>query len=126
MSTSAPPASAAASSSHGSLSTSAYMVPAPDQESSTGSDEEIASLPSESASESDLETLSDDGYSESDAEEEWRESMEQLELLLTMVLVPFVGKYLGRKCAYWSEFLLPCLWKWWLDWIGLKWIHANG
>lgn len=61
-------------------------------------DDEIASLPSESTSASDLDTLSD--YS--DAEEEWRESIEQLELLLTMVLVPFVGKFLGRKCAYWS------------------------
>lgn len=96
-------ASASTSTSHGSLSTSAYMVSPADQDYSTGSDDEIASLPSESASDSDLETLSD-GYSESDAEEEWRESMEQLELLLTMVLVPFVGKYLGRKCAYWSEF----------------------
>ena len=58
----------------------------------------VASLPSESTTDSDLETLSD--YS--DAEAEWRESIEQLELLLTMVLVPFMGKYLGRKCAYWS------------------------
>ncbi|KAK1139998.1 hypothetical protein N8T08_010994 [Aspergillus melleus] len=48
------------------------------------SDEDVASLPSESTSASDLDTLSD--YS--DAEEEWRESIEQLELLLTMVLVP--------------------------------------
>lgn len=84
------------------------MVSPADQDYSTGSDDEIASLPSESASDSDLETLSD-GYSESDAEEEWRESMEQLELLLTMVLVPFVGKYLGRKCAYWSEFFFLLL-----------------
>jgi hypothetical protein len=38
----------------------------------------------------------------SDAEAEWQESIEQLELLLTMVLVPFIGKYLGRRCAYWS------------------------
>ncbi|KAF7590749.1 hypothetical protein BBP40_002487 [Aspergillus hancockii] len=78
-----------------SLTTSAYMVPSVD----SVSDDEVASLPSESASSSDLDTLSDD-YS--DAEEEWRESIEQLELLLTMVIVPFVGKYLGRKCAYWS------------------------
>lgn len=63
------------------------------------SDDEIASLPSESTTDSDLETLSDD-YS--DAEAEWRESIEQLELLLSMVLVPFIGKYLGRKCAYWG------------------------
>ncbi|KAL4949042.1 hypothetical protein BDW69DRAFT_175249 [Aspergillus filifer] len=61
---------------------------------------EIASLPSESTSASELDTLSD--YSDSDAEAEWQESIEQLELLLTMVLVPFVGKFLGRKCAFWG------------------------
>lgn len=77
-----------------SLATSAYMVPSIENT----SDDEFASLPSESDSSSDLETLSD--YS--DAEEEWQESIEQLELLLTMVVVPFVGKFLGRKCAYWS------------------------
>lgn len=83
-----------------SLSSSAYMVNSVDKLYS--SDEEVASLPSVSTSDSDMETLSD-GYS--DAEEEWRESIEQLELLLSMVLVPFVGKYLGRKCAYWSMYL---------------------
>jgi len=38
----------------------------------------------------------------SDAEREWRESLQQLELLLTMVMVPYLGKYFGRKCAYWG------------------------
>ena len=67
----------------------------------TSSDEEeIASLPSETSTESDL--LSD--YEDSDAEEQWRESLQQLELLLTMVLVPFIGKYAGRKCAYWGTY----------------------
>ncbi|PLB52717.1 hypothetical protein P170DRAFT_434438 [Aspergillus steynii IBT 23096] len=83
------------SASNPSLTTSAYMVSSRDHY----SDEDVASLPSESTSASDLDSLSDD-YS--DAEEEWRESIEQLELLLTMVLVPFVGKYFGRKCAYWG------------------------
>ena len=83
------------SASNPSLATSAYMVSSVD----SISDDEVASLPSESTSASDLDTFSDD-YS--DAEEEWRESIEQLELLLTMVVVPFMGKYLGRKCAYWS------------------------
>ncbi|KAL4921775.1 hypothetical protein BDW62DRAFT_197481 [Aspergillus aurantiobrunneus] len=88
---------------------SSYILPTPTA-SSPGSgglsytsttdslDNEIASLPSESTTASDLDTLSD--YS--DAEAEWQESIEQLELLLTMVIVPFVGKYLGRRCAYWS------------------------
>ncbi|KAH1630808.1 hypothetical protein KXX59_006951, partial [Aspergillus fumigatus] len=86
------------SASNPSLATSAYMVSSVDRYTS-GSDDEIASLPSESTTSSDLDTLSDD-YS--DAEEEWRESIEQLELLLTMVIVPFIGKYLGRRCAYWG------------------------
>lgn len=75
---------------------SAYMVP--DADPSYETDDDLASLPSESTTDTDLETLSD--YS--DAEAEWRESIEQLELLLSMVLVPFIGKYFGRRCAYWS------------------------
>ncbi|KFY42239.1 hypothetical protein V494_02510 [Pseudogymnoascus sp. VKM F-4513 (FW-928)] len=38
----------------------------------------------------------------SDAQKEWEASLQQIELLLTMVVVPYVGKYFGRKCAYWS------------------------
>ncbi|GAA84390.1 hypothetical protein AnigIFM60653_004434 [Aspergillus niger] len=80
-----------------SLSTSAFMVSSQDKHYSSASDDDVASLPSESTSASDLDSLDSD-YS--DAEEEWRESIEQLELLLTMVLVPFVGKYLG-----WTRFM---------------------
>lgn len=47
----------------------------------------------------------EEGEEESDAERQWKESLQQLELLLTMVVVPYVGKYLGRKCAYWGKFL---------------------
>ncbi|KAI9760821.1 MAG: hypothetical protein M4579_001451 [Chaenotheca gracillima] len=47
-------------------------------------------------------TSSDNSEELSDAEREWTESLQQLELLLMMVAVPFVGKYFGRKCAYWS------------------------
>lgn len=42
-----------------------------------------------------------------DAQKEWEESLEQIQLLLTMIIVPFAGKFLGRKFAYWST--LPCL-----------------
>ena len=59
--------------------------------------DEIDSLPSSSTSSS-----ADDGEYLSDAEREWRESLQQLELLLTMVMVPYLGKYFGRKCAYWG------------------------
>ena len=93
------------SGSNPSFSMSAYMVP--EANPSYETDDDLASLPSESTTDTDLETLSD--YSESDAEAEWRESIEQLELLLSMVLVPFIGKYFGRRCAYWSTFQFSSL-----------------
>ncbi|EGE07984.1 hypothetical protein TEQG_07054 [Trichophyton equinum CBS 127.97] len=69
----------------------------------SASEDDVASLPSSSGSDSFLDRdLSVDSDDESDAEAEWRESLQQLEMLLTMVLVPFVGKFLGRKCAYWG------------------------
>ena len=57
--------------------------------------DDVDSLPSEST---------DDLYSEadSDAQAEWERSLEQLQLILTMILVPWMGKYFGRKFAYWS------------------------
>ncbi len=60
--------------------------------------DEIDSLPSISSSILD----SDDEDDVEDAQVEWERSIEQLQLLLGMIIVPFVGKYLGRKFAYWS------------------------
>jgi hypothetical protein len=64
------------------------------------STDEIDSLPSSATS----STVDEDEYL-SDADREWRESLQQMELLLTMVLVPYMGKYFGRKCAYWGTSL---------------------
>ncbi|KAL4879589.1 hypothetical protein BJY04DRAFT_193195 [Aspergillus karnatakaensis] len=101
-----PPSSDTASAS------SSYILPTPTssttftrprtQSYNSATSDSIDSLPSESTTASDLESLTDSDYSDSDAEAEWQESIEQLELLLSMVLVPFLGKYLGRRCAYWS------------------------
>ncbi|ORY14935.1 hypothetical protein BCR34DRAFT_623129 [Clohesyomyces aquaticus] len=68
-----------------------------DPESTNSDGDEINSLPSSptASSVSEEEEVSD-------AEREWRESLQQLELLLTMVVVPYIGKYFGRKCAYWG------------------------
>ena len=63
-------------------------------------DDEIDSLP-DSAPSDDIDD--DEEQEETDAEKEWKESLQQLELILTMVLVPYAGKYFGRKCAYWGE-----------------------
>ncbi|KAI9813643.1 MAG: hypothetical protein M1827_003714 [Pycnora praestabilis] len=64
---------------------------------SSSDEDEIDSLP-ESVDSSSI----DNEMEESDAEREWKESLQQIELLLTMVLVPYLGKYFGRKCAYWG------------------------
>jgi hypothetical protein len=79
------------------MSTSdSYILQDAPAESSNGQDE-VDSLPSSIVS-SDLGSEAD-----SDAQKEWEASLQQLELILTMVIVPYVGKYFGRKCAYWSE-----------------------
>jgi Mitochondrial import 2 len=36
------------------------------------------------------------------AEQAWQESLDQLTLLFNLVLLPFAGKYFGRKFAYFS------------------------
>lgn len=73
-----------------------------DMAASENHDDDLDSLPSIS---SDL-LSSEASESPSDAQKEWEESLEQIQLLLTMVVVPFAGKYLGRKFAYWSTW--PC------------------
>lgn len=37
------------------------------------------------------------------AQQEWEESIEQLQKLLSFVLFPMAGKYLGRTFSYWGE-----------------------
>jgi hypothetical protein len=103
------------------MSTSdSYIIQDAFPESSNDQDE-IDSLPS-SIDSSDL-----DSEEESDAQKEWEASLQQLELVLTMVIVPYAGKYFGRKFAYWSESLFRfikgirfnfCLgWAKWMEWM---------
>ena len=37
------------------------------------------------------------------AQKEWEESVEQLQKLLSFVLLPMAGKYFGRTFSYWGE-----------------------
>lgn len=75
---------------------SSYIIQDALPESSNDQDE-VDSLPS-SVDSSDL-----DSEEESDAQREWEESLQQLEMILTMMIVPYAGKYFGRRFAYWSE-----------------------
>ena len=64
---------------------------------SSNEHDDLDSLPS-SIDSSDL-----DSEESSDAQKEWEESLQQLELVLKMVIIPYAGKYFGRKFAYWSK-----------------------
>lgn len=80
------------------MSTSdSYIIQDEFAESSNDNDD-VDSLPSSIDS---SELSSEEG--DSDAQKEWEASLQQLELVLTMVIVPYAGKYFGRKFAYWSK-----------------------
>ena len=51
---------------------------------------------------SDISDYSDDGYS--DAQEQWEESLRQLEQLVSFVLIPLIGKFFGRRTAFYGEY----------------------
>lgn len=38
-----------------------------------------------------------------DAQAEWEESKEQLSALFSLVIFPFVGKWLGKKFSFWGK-----------------------
>ena len=42
-------------------------------------------------------------------QQEWEESMEDLQRLFTFVLMPFLGKWLGRRWSHWGACYTRCL-----------------
>ncbi|OAD76212.1 hypothetical protein PHYBLDRAFT_143196 [Phycomyces blakesleeanus NRRL 1555(-)] len=69
---------------------------------------------------------SEDGYYSDDAEAEWEESKEQINALFSLVVFPFVGKWLGKKFSFWA-------WSRWLSYtppvgstsfLAVEWIDA--
>ncbi|KAI8140724.1 hypothetical protein BJV82DRAFT_581071 [Fennellomyces sp. T-0311] len=49
----------------------------------------------------DLDSQGGDSYYSYDAEAEWEESKEQLNALFSLVIFPFVGRWLGKKFSFW-------------------------
>jgi len=41
------------------------------------------------------------------AQQEWEESLEQLAQIVSVALLPFLGRWLGRRWSYWGMFLIP-------------------
>lgn len=58
--------------------------------------------PSEASSDNTLSSLdSDEEEQAAMIQEEWEESLRQLEVVLSIILLPTVGKWYGRRAAYW-------------------------
>ncbi|KAK4153212.1 hypothetical protein C8A00DRAFT_43839 [Chaetomidium leptoderma] len=98
----------------GSSASSSFIIP-DIPPSSSDQDDDVDSLPSISSSILDSEPDS------SDAQREWEASLEQLQLLLTMIIMPFAGKFLGRKFAYWS-------WARYMEWmhnVEIRWTNKR-
>lgn len=55
-------------------------------------------------------TTWDSEEEEKRAQEEWEESIKQLNLAFQVIVLPFFGKWLGRKWSYWGKsFAAVCL-----------------
>jgi hypothetical protein len=37
-------------------------------------------------------------------QEEWEESLRQIETVLSVIILPFFGKWYGRRVAFWGEY----------------------
>ncbi|KAF5384789.1 hypothetical protein D9615_001423 [Tricholomella constricta] len=58
-------------------------------------------------SEASLDDLSSNASYDSDedsrlAQQEWEDSLQQLQLLVSVVIMPFFGKWLGRRWSQWA------------------------
>lgn len=52
----------------------------------------------------DIYTEDDDSLYSYDADAEWEETKEQVQQLFSLVLFPFVGKWLGKKFSFWGNY----------------------
>lgn len=71
------------------------------------------SFPSSISDDSDLSDFSSSSSTSDDSEdeerqaalirEEWEESMRQMQMLVSIVIMPYFGKWMGRRWSYWGE-----------------------
>jgi hypothetical protein len=70
--------------------------------SSSRYDGDVSDTSSETSSD-----VSDSSYDSEEEEamikEEWDESVRQMKMLFSIVLMPFFGKWMGRRWSYWGE-----------------------
>ncbi|KAF8585521.1 hypothetical protein K439DRAFT_1632519, partial [Ramaria rubella] len=62
----------------------------------------MSSLASLDSSSSDSSSSDDHDEEYRLAQQEWEESLEQLQTIVSLVVLPFFGKWLGRKWSHWA------------------------
>ncbi|WWC86811.1 uncharacterized protein L201_001690 [Kwoniella dendrophila CBS 6074] len=87
-------------------------IPFPSQQSSTEKGESqspastsssLPSYPSSVDSDSDTSSQADtEAEIEAMIQEEWKESLRQFEVVLSIVIMPTIGKWFGRMWSYWA------------------------
>jgi hypothetical protein len=82
-------------------------TPSPPSTSSISSYPSSISSSSDSSSDSDEE---DEEYERALIQEEWNESMRQMQMLFSLVLMPFFGRWWGRRWSYWGKPYLSEIW----------------
>ncbi|KAI8053428.1 hypothetical protein BDF22DRAFT_743356 [Syncephalis plumigaleata] len=63
---------------------------------------------------------SDSDDDKSDWEAEWEENLRELKYLFTGIAIPFVGRWFGRRFAFW---IWTNYWEAWLG-VGRRWLLA--
>lgn len=69
---------------------------------------------------SDIDSGSDSGDTDAEldamVQEEWEESLRQMEVVISIIVIPYFGKWFGRQWAFWGTLLrrwlsstVPCL-----------------
>ncbi|GFZ47841.1 hypothetical protein JCM24511_05588 [Saitozyma sp. JCM 24511] len=67
-------------------------IPFPRHSARRDSSSSSVSYPSDTSSEDDEAAM---------IQEEWEESLRQMEVVLSIIIMPFFGKWYGRRWAYW-------------------------
>lgn len=60
-------------------------------------------MPSSEASLDSIDSTYDSDEEYRLAQEEWQESLQQLQQLVSMVALPMLGKFFGRRWSYWGQ-----------------------
>ncbi|RSH92281.1 hypothetical protein EHS25_008696 [Saitozyma podzolica] len=68
-------------------------IPFPRHSARRDSSSSSVSYPSDTSSEDDEAAM---------IQEEWEESLRQMEVVLSIIIMPFFGKWYGRRWAYWA------------------------